>query len=109
MTLEGQLRGDKGVRTEETITGGKYFRRALVLAGTEWSLFAVAMVCLCGNNALSLMLPRVQGEILDSVVQAAGTRFNAAVQLYLLVSALSGFIGGAQVRDLYHSYNSHRL
>ena len=96
MSLEGQLRGDKGVRTEEAMTSQKYFRRALSLAGTEWPLFALAMLCLCGNNGLSLLAPRIQGSILDSVVQSNLSRFNEWVRFYILVSALTGIVGGAQ-------------
>eukprot|EP01041_Mallomonas_annulata_P009444 gene9444-19619_t len=96
VALEGQLRGDKGVRQEETITGDKYFKRAIALAGTEWMLFAVAMGCLCCTNGLALLLPRIQGDILDSVVHETTSHFNEAVRFYLLVSVLSGFFGGAQ-------------
>eukprot|EP00607_Mallomonas_marina_P002723 CAMPEP_0182439544 /NCGR_PEP_ID=MMETSP1167-20130531/86506_1 /TAXON_ID=2988 /ORGANISM="Mallomonas Sp, Strain CCMP3275" /LENGTH=1022 /DNA_ID=CAMNT_0024633277 /DNA_START=169 /DNA_END=3238 /DNA_ORIENTATION=+ len=96
VAMEGQLRGDKGVRSEEELTGSEYFKRALRLAGTEWMLFLVAMMFLLLSNALNLFLPHIQGSILDAVVQGDLTHFDNIVRTYLFISLLSGFVGGAQ-------------
>lgn len=96
LAMEGQIRGDKGLREEKIMTNSSYFSRALQLAGSEWVLFAVAILCLIGNNGLGLMSPHIQGNILDSVVQGARGRFEQAVRMYLFVAVMTGIIGGAQ-------------
>ena len=44
-----------------------YYIRALSLIYNEWKLFFVGMVFLVLSNAVSLMMPYIQGSILNSV------------------------------------------
>jgi hypothetical protein len=96
LSLEGQLRGDKGLKYEAALTSDKYFWRAIKLVQGEWRLFAGALVCLLCANGLSLFAPSLQGSILDAVVHSSYGDFNKWVLIYLLVSLCSGFIGGLQ-------------
>lgn len=66
------------------------------IAGTEWKLFSIAMFSLCCYNLLSLALPKLQGAILDAVVNDKGVKFDRNVELYLFVSIGVGFLGGIQ-------------
>lgn len=95
-TLEGQLRGDKGVRQETQLTGDKYFMRALSLIRGEWFIFSMAMMCLCINNGINLMMPKIQGSILNAVVQDKHSTFTYWVEIYLIAAVATGFFGGCQ-------------
>jgi hypothetical protein len=54
------------------------------------------MFSLCCYNLLSLALPKLQGAILDAVVNDKGVKFDRNVELYLFVSIGVGFLGGIQ-------------
>lgn len=54
------------------------------------------MIFLGVYNLLSLLLPRLQGIILDAVVNDRRSKFNANVLFYLYVSLGTGFFGGLQ-------------
>ncbi len=96
LTLEGQLRGDKGVKQEESVTSEAYFKRALLLVRDEWRIFGAAMFCLLVYSVLSLFVPRIQGNILDAVVGDNHHRFNYWIKAYLVISILSGIFSGLQ-------------
>lgn len=95
-TLEGQLRGDKGIRKEDNLSNNKYFWRAIALAKTEWKIFSVAMASLLSFNSINLWTPMIQGNILNSVVQDNSNKFNYWVKVYLFVSIGAGLLGGIQ-------------
>jgi hypothetical protein len=95
-TLEGQLRGDKGVRRESQLTGDKYFMRSLSLIRSEWVIFSFAIMALLSYNLISLMMPKVQGSILNSVVQDNHDKFYFWIKLYLIISVVSGVFSGIQ-------------
>ena len=95
-TLEGQLRGDKGVRSETVISNQSYFMRSVKLVGTEWPLFSVALIALIATNCANLFMPTIQGTILNDVVDGDTHEFNKWVQIYLVVCIASGFFGGIQ-------------
>lgn len=95
-TLEGVLRGDKGVRTEESLSTMGYFKRALGLSAPEWQLGLAALFCLALTNGSSLALPNFQGAILDSVVRADKSSFSHNIVLYLTLSIITGLVGGFQ-------------
>ena len=58
--IVGVLRGDKGVRKEESLSTMGYFRRALGLARQQWQLFACALLMLAFNNGTRLFTPHIQ-------------------------------------------------
>jgi hypothetical protein len=99
-TLEGQLRGDKGIRSgaggEDLSRGDKYFFRALKLVYGERYLFALGMLFLLASNGVSLFMPNVQGSVLNSVVASDSSAFHHWVLIYLIMSVCSGLIGGIQ-------------
>ena len=100
LTLEGQLRGDKGVKVDKSTGDGdnsaqeKYFYRALLLVRSEWKMFAMASACLVVGQLLALWSPSYQGKILDSVVHADTSTFNHVVVMYLAISVTSGAFQG---------------
>ena len=114
LTLEGQLRGDKGVKQDKTTGDGdnsaqeKYFYRALLLVRSEWKMFTAAIACLVVGQLLALWSPSYQGKILDSVVHADTVTFNHVVLMYLAISATSGLFQGTVFLflSLYHSFFS---
>ena len=99
-TLEGQLRGDKGIRSaaagEDLSKGDKYFFRALRLVYEERYLFSVGMLFLLASNGVSLFMPSIQGSVLNAVVGGDTSSFHYWVFLYLMMSIASGIIGGIQ-------------
>jgi len=95
-TTEGVLRGDKGVRKEESLSTMGYFRRALGLARQQWQLFACALLMLAFNNGTRLFTPHIQGSILDQVANGDTTSFGVSITLYIAASILGGLFQGAQ-------------
>ena len=95
-TTEGVLRGDKGVRKEETLSTIKYFQRALGLARQQWQLFVCALLMLACNNGTRLFTPHIQGAILDQVASADALAFTDSITLYVIASLLGGLFQGAQ-------------
>lgn len=73
-----------------------YINRAIDLLKSEYLLFTFAMIFLGIYNLLSLFLPRLQGTILDAVVNERQSKFNSHILLYLYVSIGTGFFGGLQ-------------
>ena len=96
MSLEGQLRGDKGIRNDNDLTGKKYFYKALKLVREEYRIFSMAIAAMLCLNAASLLMPSIQGNILNAVVDENHEKFDYYVKAYLLVSVLTGFVGGIQ-------------
>lgn len=99
-TLEGQLRGDKGIRSgvggEDLSRGDKYFFRALKLVYGERYIFTIGMIFLLASNGVSLFMPNIQGSVLNSVVDGDNGAFHYWVLIYLIMSVCSGLIGGIQ-------------
>jgi uncharacterized membrane protein len=95
-TLEGQLRGDKGVRQDELLTQKVYMKKALSLVSEEWVILTVALLSLCVYNGVNLWTPSLQGTILNSVVEGDYSSFNYWIRLYLFASIGIGVIGGIQ-------------
>jgi ABC-type multidrug transport system fused ATPase/permease subunit len=73
-----------------------YVKRAAALIQSESFLFSLALLCLGIYNLLSLFIPRLQGVILDAVVNDKQSRFNSNILLFLYVSIAAGFFGGLQ-------------
>jgi hypothetical protein len=96
-TLEGQLRGDKGVRTDEHVmTQWDYIKKAWSLVAEEWMLFSVAILSLCVYNGINLWTPNMQGTILNTVVESDLPKFNLWIRIYLFASIAIGLLGGIQ-------------
>jgi hypothetical protein len=91
---EGMLRGDKGVRKEESLSTMGYFRRAVALAGREWALLTLALVTLVLNSSTRLFTPHIQGTILDQVAHADTEGFKHSIMLYIGASVLGGALQG---------------
>jgi hypothetical protein len=91
---EGVLRGDKGLKKEENLSGKVYFKRALTLCWPERRIFGLAFLCLGINSAASLALPNFQGQILDKVIGGEHGAFKYDITLYILISVATGLFGG---------------
>lgn len=97
-TLEGQIRGDKGVRSSsiDTARGDQYFMRALKLVYGERRLFSIGLLLLLCSNGVSLFMPSIQGSVLNAVVDSDEGQFHLWVTIYLAMCVASGLIGGLQ-------------
>eukprot|EP00899_Mesostigma_viride_P009873 jgi/Mesvir1/18888/Mv18887-RA.1 len=104
---EGQLRGDKGARTESDINSRQYLFRAIALARKEWHLVLVGTLCLLLTSATGLVLPKYQGGILDRVIKMDRPGFTRDVLVLLTFSAASGIFGG--IRGLCFSLAGKRI
>jgi ABC-type multidrug transport system fused ATPase/permease subunit len=71
-------------------------KRAGALIRSESLLFSLALLCLGIYNVMSLFIPRLQGVILDAVVNDKQSKFNSSILLFLYVSIAAGFFGGLQ-------------
>jgi hypothetical protein len=96
LTFECQIRGDKGVRPEASLSIGEYFMRAVGLAKSEWKALTVAVLSLCAFTGFSLWTPTLQGSILNAVVDLDKSNFYASMKLYLMAAVFAGLLGGLQ-------------
>jgi ABC-type multidrug transport system fused ATPase/permease subunit len=96
VTVEGVEALSTNLAQEVEMNSWGYVKRAVELVRSEYLLFSVALLCLGLFNLLSLLLPRLQGTILDAVVNDRQSRFNSNILLYLYVSIATGFFGGLQ-------------
>jgi len=66
---ENVLRGDRGVRTEESLTTRQYVKRSIAVAGkSEWPWLLVSFALLALSSVSKLFLPQFQGKIIDKVI-----------------------------------------
>jgi ABC-type multidrug transport system fused ATPase/permease subunit len=104
---ESVLRGDKGIKKEENVTGARYIRQAWDLAKPQSQLLVLAFTCLTINSAASLALPNYQGKILDQVVKEDRKSFANDVMTYLCLSLVLGVFGA--VRSLCFNIIGRRI
>jgi ABC-type multidrug transport system fused ATPase/permease subunit len=104
---ESVLRGDKGIKKEENVTGARYIGQAWSLAKPQSRLLIIAFTCLTINSAASLMLPNYQGKILDFVVLNDRASFASHVMIYLGLSIILGLFGA--VRSLCFNIIGRRI
>ena len=65
---ENVLRGDRGVRVEQSLTTGDYLRRSVTVARSELPLLLLSFVLLAASSMSRLLLPHFQGEYRGSSV-----------------------------------------
>ena len=54
------------------------------------------MVFLLGGNAASLLMPTVQGTVLDAVVTQNRQKFHQWIVIYIVTAVSMGLVGGAR-------------
>jgi hypothetical protein len=96
VAMDGVLRGDKGTRQETDLPPGEFVNRIIDLAKLEYVWLFFALISLGTYNLLSLLLPKLQGAILDSVVNEKESKFNRNILLYLYISIATGLFSGIQ-------------
>lgn len=89
---ENVLRGDRGVRTETSLSTASYFQRSMQVARQELPLLAVSFVLLGVSNFFQLLLPNFQGTIIDKVVTHDKAGFKRFIQWYIVVMIFQGAI-----------------
>ena len=94
---ENVLRGDRGVRSETSLSTASYFQRAMQVAGKELPLLLTSFLLLGVSSVSRLLLPHFQGAIIDKVVPDANGHydkdgFKYYIQLYILVMIIQGAI-----------------
>jgi len=93
---ENMLRGDKGVRSESTVSNGAYFGRALSMAKGEAPLLFLSFSLLILYCLSGLYLPNYQGKIIDHVVpdEESGdydeSGFKKDVKIYIYIMLAQG-------------------
>ena len=66
---ENVLRGDRGVRTEISLTTSEYVKRSITVAGkSEWPWLLISFALLAVSSLSKLFLPHFQGRIIDKVI-----------------------------------------
>jgi hypothetical protein len=92
---ENMLRGDKGVRSESTVSNGTYFGRALSMAKGEGTLLFLSFTLLALYCLSGLYLPNYQGKIIDRVVPDDSGEYDKSgfindVKIYLFIMLAQG-------------------
>lgn len=90
MIEEGTLRGDRGLKIEMEVDQNTYLLRAISLAREEACLILCAFLFLGISSFMSLVLPHLQGQILDSVIARELPVFKRTVILLVLFSVFTG-------------------
>uniref|UniRef100_A0A0G4ICQ3 Uncharacterized protein n=1 Tax=Chromera velia CCMP2878 TaxID=1169474 RepID=A0A0G4ICQ3_9ALVE len=93
---EGLLRSDKGPKEEAVLSTPAYFFRALKLIFPFAHIVTGACLCVAATQGLTLLLPRLQGNIIDSLVNPNEEDFRKYVVLYVIFSVAAGLFGGVQ-------------
>ena len=65
---ENILRGDRGVRIQESLSTTTYITRSIQVAQKELPLLLISFLLLAANSMTNLLLPHYQGSIIDKVV-----------------------------------------
>lgn len=95
---EDVLRGDRGVRVEESLSTMGYFQRSLQVAKTELPLLLLSFGLLALSSISRLLLPHFQGHIIDKVIPNADTGdydkdgFQKYIQIYIWIMLAQGAI-----------------
>ena len=94
---ENVLRGDRGVRTEASLSTASYFKRSMQVAGQELPLLLVSFLLLAASSLSRLALPHFQGNIIGKVVPDSDGNFDKAgfkhyIQLYIVVMVVQGAV-----------------
>ena len=63
---------------------------------TEYKIFAVALCALLLYDLVSLAMPRIQGTILNTVVEDDTRDFYYWMKLYIIAAVASGLFGAIQ-------------
>ena len=96
---ENVLRGDRGVRTEASLTTTEYVKRSIAVAGrSEWPWLMASFVLLAISSLSKLFLPHFQGKIIDKVIPIDGKGdydkkgFLHFIFIYVLVMLAQGAV-----------------
>eukprot|EP00922_Rhytidocystis_sp_ex-Travisia-forbesii_P036102 GHVS01053579.1.p1 GENE.GHVS01053579.1~~GHVS01053579.1.p1 ORF type:complete len:879 (+),score=148.29 GHVS01053579.1:45-2639(+) len=93
---EGLLRSDKGPHFEEYMSTWRYFLGAVGLMRPFAWLVCGACLCVVLTQGFNLMLPTIQGYIMDDIVRKDMQQFGQSVIQLVIFSSLSGLFGGVQ-------------
>lgn len=91
---EGYLRGDKGVREEAAVNPQTYLIRAIALARKEIAIILLGFTFLAVTSVAGLIIPRLQGHILDHVISVDIVSFRRDVFRMAMCSLVAGIFGG---------------
>eukprot|EP00038_Savillea_parva_P030911 m.81314 g.81314 ORF g.81314 m.81314 type:complete len:1003 (+) comp9403_c0_seq1:317-3325(+) len=88
------VRGDKGVHEVAPVNSTSYIARAGKFALPHWPTIAAAVACLLATSAINLWLPKLNGEIIDTIVKSNKHDFARVIRLFVALSAAYGFFRG---------------
>eukprot|EP00658_Telonema_sp_P-2_P064629 TRINITY_DN53767_c0_g1_i1.p2 TRINITY_DN53767_c0_g1~~TRINITY_DN53767_c0_g1_i1.p2 ORF type:complete len:171 (-),score=45.35 TRINITY_DN53767_c0_g1_i1:1-513(-) len=92
---------------EKPVSNKEYFMRALAFARPHWLLFVLAFGSLVVSTGCSMLLPAIQGRILDSIIAADRDSFEFNVKCMAVLSVVVGLFGG--LRGLFFSLATRRV
>eukprot|EP00977_Amphora_coffeiformis_P012640 scaffold3185_cov161-Amphora_coffeaeformis.AAC.6 len=92
---ENVLRGDRGVRVQQTLTNTDYVKRTIQMAQRELPLLVVSFILLASSSVSQLLLPHFQGHIIDKVIPDAQGNYDKVgfmhfIQIYIGVMVAQG-------------------
>lgn len=93
---EGILRGDKGPKYVPELTSWEYFKRALNLCKPFQTVLQCAVICTIITQVIRVLLPRYQGDIINSLIDQDREAFSSKLLAYLLFSIFTMLFGSVQ-------------
>ena len=93
---ENLLRGDSGVRVEQTLDNKTYFARSWVFIKPQLCLLGTSLVLLTCSSVTKLALPHFQGRIIDMVIpDAEGNHDTQGFLRYIKIYVVFMIVQGA--------------
>lgn len=94
---ENIIRSDKGVAEQKTTSNVSFFLRGIEIARPQAMLVTIALFVLLLSTSTQLILPNVQGKIIDKLVPEANGRVDKSgffhyVVLYVIVLVFQGLL-----------------
>jgi ABC-type multidrug transport system fused ATPase/permease subunit len=82
------------VQNVAEVTSTSYLTRASKFAAPHWPVITAAVACLLATSAINLWLPRLNGEIIDTIVKDDRPKFASVIRLFVGLSAAYGMFRG---------------
>ncbi|CAE8636385.1 unnamed protein product, partial [Polarella glacialis] len=93
---EGILRGDKGPKYVPELTTWQYFSRAIKLCGPFQNVLRLGVLCIVVSQVGRVLLPRLQGDIINALIDQDQQAFAHVLLSFVLISAGTLVFGSVQ-------------
>lgn len=93
---EGLLRGDKGPKVIPELTAFEYFTRTVdQLKGFKFMLW-IGIACVSLTQLSRVLMPRYQGQIMDSLIHGDGTTFGELLTQFVMLTVSAMVLSSGQ-------------